>query len=304
MRVMPLYVFAIGAALLAASFSVVTGNGNATTNSAVDAMGDGPIGVYYMTNFFLDNVIQKSVLTSMPKEYTSSTTDLFKSFVDHWNDWVIHYIGFVVCAAIGIVGFVIMVFALFIFPCCRCCGNCGATDPEYRKKKRKSKCCIRACEVSLIVVIVSVILANIAMYSVNEKLYPHLKTGLFDDVYSAIDGVDQFIKQVPADIETSVLGGYVRMEDDVFQLLDAVPPKAIEAINDATGAVTALTTLSSFTSNLPILNQTLYDAIQLATQLDVETNQLWANFTPIRDRIIAELNPCSTTPCQVEFANL
>jgi prominin 1 len=296
--------FIVGAALLAASCRAETGNGSALTTASPPSdngvsLGDGPVGVYRMVDFFLNSIIQSRLMTSMPDKYTASTDALFASLTDHWQEWVIHFIGFVVCAAIGIVGFFVMLLVLFIFPCCRCCGNCGAKDPEKSKKKRKSKCCIGTCELFMVVVTVSLILSNIVMYVVNEKFYPELKQNFINDVYASVDGIDDFLKEVPAEIKTTVVDGYVDMLADVFHVLDSVPANAMRAIDNATDGVTTVTELSTFSHNLPLLNRTLADAVKLSEELDVETSQLWNSFKLIRDNITSKLTQCSDTRCQV-----
>lgn len=276
-----------------------TGNDTVTvslTRDVEDQLSDGLIPIYRMTRFFLHDIIQSRVLTDMPEEYISSAKAWVNSWPDHWDEWVVFYIGFVVCGLIGIVGFITVLVAALIFPCCRCCGRCGAKVPE---KKRKSRCCIGACEISLIVITVSMILANIPLYAINSQLNEQLKNGVFEDINTSLSVLDVFFKQIPDDIEQGVYVGYVEMETAVFATLDGIPYGAMTAIDDATGAVTTLTELSGFTDDLDRLNATLYEATVLASSLEANTSTMWNEFSLINDSITAELTPCLDPNCQV-----
>jgi hypothetical protein len=266
-----------------------------------DQLSDGLVPVSRMVNFFLDDIVQTRLLTSMPDEYTESSSAWMDSWADHWDEWLVHYIGFVVCGAIGVVGIVAMLLAALIFPCCRCCGRCGAKDPETTNGRRKSKCCIRVSELSLAIVTVSLILSSIPLYVVNERFYPQLKEGVFVAVNKSLDCADQFMDQVSVDINDAVYGGYVELEADVFATLDSVPAGAMTAIDNATGAVTTLNELSRFTGNLPALSKTINEAIRLANELSVDTTQMWNDFVQIRDDLIRKLNGCQSgaPQCQV-----
>lgn len=301
-------VFVVALVLIAFACPVATGSDDPPSvavspmRNVEDQLSDGMVPVSRMVNCFLNDIVQVPLLTSMPAEYTESTSDWTQSWADHWDDWLVHYIGFVVCGAIGVVGFLTMLLAALIFPCCRCCGRCGAKDPETKRGKRKSKCCIRACELSLAIVTVSLILSNIPLYVANEQFYPQLKEGVFVAVNDSLDAADQFMGQVVVDINKAVYDGYVELEADVFATLDSVPADAMTAIDNATGVVKTLEELSRFTGNLPSLEETMTEAVQLAEELGVETTQLWNDFVQIRDDIVRKLNGCPSGPpqCQVQ----
>jgi len=263
-----------------------------------DQISDGLVPVYRMTNFFLNDIVQASLMTSMPSEYLTSPQAFADSWPDHWDEWLIHYIGFLVCAAIGIVGFFTMILVAMIFPCCRCCGRCGAKDPEHRKQKRKSRCCIRACEISMAIVTISLLLANLPLYAVNEKFYPQLKTDFFKEVSSSLGMIDGFMKKIPGEMSAAVYDSFIELEDSLFQTLDNIPADSMTAIDDATGVVTSLEELSTFTGNLPALDTTMSDAIQLAVALDQNTATLWTDYTAINSSMATKLTGCSSESCQ------
>lgn len=55
---------------------------------------------------------------------------------------LVYEIGFLVCAAIGILYIVLMPIVGFFLACCRCCGNCGGK--MYQKQTSSIHCCRRA----------------------------------------------------------------------------------------------------------------------------------------------------------------
>jgi len=109
------------------------------------------------------------------------------------------------------------------------------------------------------------------------------------------------MKEIPGDINTTVYGDFIELENSLFQTLDGIPAGVMTAIDNATGVVTSLTELSTFTDNALSLNTTMIEAIQLAETLGQLTADLWSDFIDINGSITTKLATCSSQSCEVSF---
>ena len=250
-----------------------------------------------MANTFLDGVIQTRYLTSVEKNI--SIDGLMKSLSADMQgtiqEWGVYFIGFAVCIVIGILMIVVMVPACLIFPCCRCCGRCGGGDPEKKRSKKRSSGCCCCCYGTLVVITLGLFLGAIAVYIMGSKLEGQLSgtSTMFDSVTSGIDGLSEYLDSIEQDLEDNTLAPYTAMTREVFDHLDGIPRNSIAALNDATGVMTNLYGLQTFTNQLPLLQRSLMNAEELAIQLNATGvalnanigSDLSANFTLILNNI-------------------
>ncbi|XP_062436387.1 prominin-1-A-like [Rhea pennata] len=77
-------------------------------------------------------------------------------------------LGFLVCAAIGLLFIILVPLAGCCFCCCRCCGNCGGR--MYQKQSRRSGCRRRALYASVLLVSTLLLAGNICTFLSNTRL--------------------------------------------------------------------------------------------------------------------------------------
>lgn len=279
----------------------VTASENATTPT-VDAGNladvlDKSIGyVYEMTRVFLEDVVQQKYLTEVQHVGDlSSLSSATGSFAKNWQTWTVHYIGFAVCFALGIVLFVVMLLACFIFPCCRCCGRCGAPNPD--RQKGVARGCKIGCSLALIVVAVGLILGAVGMFVTNETMKDQLDGALFEKVGSALDGVRSYLERTFEELVGVVYDQFRVTMNGVLAIIGDVQRGAIKAIDDSTGVVTTLNQLNNFSSQLEMLQVHLMRSESLAADLDAKAKQLDVDLSVIASNVTSALSGCYSAEC-------
>lgn len=87
-------------------------------------------------------------------------------------------------------------------------------------------------------------------------------------------GVTEFLNQSVDEVNTTLGGGYITTQDDVFAILDSVSDDAMVAIDNATGILGALEDLTAFTDSLQPLQANLTESDALAGDLQLQTVNL------------------------------
>lgn len=281
---------------------------NATTPIAyaenpADAPDKSIVYVYEMTRFFLEDVVQQKYLTEMQDVGDlSSLSSATRSFTENWQAWTVHYIGFAVCFAIGIVLFIVMLLACFIFPCCRCCGRCGVPNPD--RQKGTAKGCKIGCSLALIVVAVGLILGAVGMFVTNETVKDQLNGDLFEKVGGALEGVQSYLKRTFEEIARVVYDQFRVTMNGVFAIMEDVPGGAIKAIDDSTGVVITLNQLNTFSSQLEVLQFNLTRSESLAADLDAQAKQLAIDLSAITSNVTAALSGCYSAQCNLTLVEV
>ncbi|XP_061686854.1 prominin 1 b [Syngnathoides biaculeatus] len=129
-------------------------------------------------------------------------------------------LGFLVCAAIGVL-FVVLVPVLGLCFCiCRCCENCGG---EMHQRQRKNADCRRGFfTATLIATTVFIVLGVIVAYAANHNMSSHIKsTRRF--INTNIRDLKTFANNTPAQIEY-MTAQYTTAKNKVLSELDNIGP--------------------------------------------------------------------------------
>ncbi|XP_072921068.1 prominin-1-A-like isoform X2 [Hemitrygon akajei] len=212
---------------------------------------------------------------------------------------IIYYeIGFIVCAALGIVFVLLMPILGLCFCMCRCCDNCGG---ELHQRQKKNADCRRSCfATTLLLVTVLITAGTLCMFAANQNLTNQIKevkklvNNNFQDLHTLLNQAPIQINYITQQYDTTknrafsdlnnignVLGGKVkaRFAKDVIPALDAsfnmaraTVKRAIKDIKDSKEAlenvIVSKRTLGEATGHLHAsltevqtsLNNTLNDA--------------------------------------------
>ncbi|KAM8852893.1 prominin-2 [Synchiropus picturatus] len=130
-------------------------------------------------------------------------------------------IGFLVCAAIGVLYIVLMPIVGFFLACCRCCGNCGGN--MYQEQTAAIQCRRRTLYWSLLITTVIIFAGNICMYRSNQALKQSVEDG-FQDVNHTLDNVGTFVNALPKQAN-GVLDESLKVIRVVTENIDAVGPQ-------------------------------------------------------------------------------
>ncbi|XP_043113386.1 prominin-1-A isoform X3 [Puntigrus tetrazona] len=112
---------------------------------------------------------------------------------------VIYYeLGFVVCAALGLLFTVLLPLVGLLFCLCRCCDNCGG---EMHQRQRKNADCLRGLLTTLLLTTTFIITAGVlCAYAANQNLSSQLKS-MRRLVKSNLKDLHTFANQTPAQID-------------------------------------------------------------------------------------------------------
>uniref|UniRef100_A0A8C1JVT7 Prominin 1a n=1 Tax=Cyprinus carpio TaxID=7962 RepID=A0A8C1JVT7_CYPCA len=112
---------------------------------------------------------------------------------------VIYYeLGFVVCAALGLLFTVLLPLVGLLFCLCRCCDNCGG---EMHQRQRKNTDCLRGLLTTLLLTTTFIITAGVlCAYAANQNLSSQLKS-MRRLVKSNLKDLHTFANQTPAQID-------------------------------------------------------------------------------------------------------
>uniref|UniRef100_A0A3B3SXR5 Prominin 1a n=1 Tax=Paramormyrops kingsleyae TaxID=1676925 RepID=A0A3B3SXR5_9TELE len=129
-----------------------------------------------------------------------------------------HYeMGFLVCAALGLLFMVLMPLVGFCFCVCRCCENCGG---EMHQRQRKNADCRRSALAGALFVTSLLITAGVVIaYAANQNLSDQLK-GVWRLVNSNMKDLQTLVNQTPVQIDY-LIGQYNTTKGKVISDLDS-----------------------------------------------------------------------------------
>lgn len=216
-----------------------------------------------VTNLFLEKVVQRNRLTKMESVVDMSNVFALRdSLKTSWKEWTTYLIGFVILFALFLVlGIVTLLFDIIYLYCCFR-GNCGAVNStKSEERESSSKACTIVCSVALTLVAAGLIVGGIAMFTTNETIRAELSVNLFDKLIKGVDHITEYLDLTVRDVNDTLFGGFLRLEDAVFGVLQDAPMKATETIANSTrGVLSTLNQLRNFTRQLDTLQRSFLDS--------------------------------------------
>uniref|UniRef100_A0A3Q3WNA7 Uncharacterized protein n=1 Tax=Mola mola TaxID=94237 RepID=A0A3Q3WNA7_MOLML len=200
-----------------------------------------------------------------------------------FKEALVYKVGFLVCAAIGILYIVLMPIVGFFLACCRCCGNCGGK--MYQKQSSSIHCRRRALYWSAFITTLIILAGNICMFKSNETFKVSIDQSPVE-LNKSIFNVNTFLNAVPQQINNVVNESNTTVQE-VTRNLDAIGAQLGREIQERLRetldpALRSLRHLAQGTANtsvqLHILNSSL---IQLQSSMD----RLQANVTAVNQTL-------------------
>ncbi|XP_072352516.1 prominin-1-A-like isoform X4 [Scyliorhinus torazame] len=217
----------------------------------------------------------------------------YEDVLHKYQEIIYYEIGFIICAALGIVFILLMPVLGLCFCMCRCCDNCGG---ELHQRQKKNTDCRRSCFATTLFIVTIIITAGtLCMFAANQNLTNKIKgvkklvNNNFQDLHALLDYTPTQLNYISqkygiakdkafSDINNigSILGGKVnaRFEKDVIPALEG-SFKMARAIEETKEALEKLSTS----------RQTLAKA----------TTKLQANLTDVRTSLNNTLNDVACT---------
>lgn len=176
---------------------------------------------------FIASFVQSFLHTVQPKAFP---TDLILEIVrditnglnqEMINKVLVYEVGFLVCAAIGMLYIALMPIVGLFLACCRCCGNCGGK--MYQKQTSSIHCRRRTLYWATFVTTVIILVGNIFMFKSNAalKVSADQSTG---EINKTIENLNIYLTAVPQQVQYVVNESYNTAEE-VTNNLDAIGPQ-------------------------------------------------------------------------------
>uniref|UniRef100_A0A8C9Y3W9 Prominin-1-A-like n=1 Tax=Sander lucioperca TaxID=283035 RepID=A0A8C9Y3W9_SANLU len=210
---------------------------------------------------------------------------------------LVYEVGFLVCAAIGVLYIVLMPIVGFFLACCRCCGNCGGK--MYQKQTTSIHCRRRTFYWTAFVTTVIILAGNICMFKSNEAIKVSVDQSQVE-LNQTIGNIQSFLTAVPQQVNNVVNESY-RTVEEVTRNLDGKNRKTVntslqvDKLNSSLAQlqssmdriqanVTAVKNQINQTSSKPNCNS--YNVLQAELQkLPVDTSITIPNFNEFQSAV-------------------
>ncbi|XP_070696693.1 prominin-2 [Pempheris klunzingeri] len=218
---------------------------------------------------------------------------------------LVYEVGFLVCAAIGVLYIVLMPLVGFFLACCRCCGNCGGK--MYQKQTSSIHCCRRTLYWSAFVTTIVILAGNICMFISNNDFKASVDQGP-GELNKTIDNIHKFLTVVPQQVQHVVDESYKTIQE-VTRNLDAIGAQLGTEIQERfrgtlDPALHSVRLLDQEVVNISVdLNKLNSSLAQLQSSMD----RLQANVTAVKNHInqtLSEPNCISCDSLKPELDNL
>ncbi|XP_067995620.1 prominin-1-A-like isoform X2 [Melanerpes formicivorus] len=113
------------------------------------------------------------------------------------QELLVYELGFLVCAAIGLLFIILVPLVGCCFCCCRLCGNCGGR--MYQKQGRQMRCRRRALWASALLVSALLLAGDICAFISNTR-FSQAVHGTFPNVNNTLDNVHTYVGSIPEQI--------------------------------------------------------------------------------------------------------
>uniref|UniRef100_A0A3B4EVF3 Prominin-1-A-like n=1 Tax=Pundamilia nyererei TaxID=303518 RepID=A0A3B4EVF3_9CICH len=186
----------------------------------------GPIGIlFHMVHAFLyavqPNAFPHDLIVKLAK-------DKFGAIQTEYQKAIYYEIGFLVCAAVGLLFTILMPIAGLFFCMCRCCDNCGG---EMHQRQRKNADCRRGLLGTLLFSTSLVITIGVlCAYAANQNLSSQVKN-VRRLVNSNMRDLHTFANDTPMQIEY-LISQYATAKNKVIYDLDNIGPLLGGRIHD------------------------------------------------------------------------
>ncbi|XP_052429929.1 prominin-1-A isoform X6 [Carassius gibelio] len=221
--------------------------------------------------------------------------DKFGAIQSEYQKVIYYELGFVVCAALGLLFTVLLPLVGLLFCLCRCCDNCGG---EMHQRQRKNADCLRGLLTTLLLTTTFIITAGVlCAYAANQNLSSQLKS-MRRLVKSNLKDLHTFANQTPAQIDY-LISRYDTVKQHVLHDLENVGVILGGRIHEELGkdVQPALDGVLSMTGTMRDTKDALENVSLSLETLQEGTVKLQANLSLVRGSLSNALNDpvCTVT---------
>ncbi|KAF4104956.1 prominin-1-A isoform X3 [Onychostoma macrolepis] len=214
--------------------------------------------------------------------------DKFGAIQSEYQKVIYYELGFVVCAALGLLFTVLLPLVGLLFCLCRCCDNCGG---EMHQRQRKNADCLRGLLTTLLLTTTFIITAGVlCAYAANQNLSSQLKS-MRRLVKSNLKDLHTFANQTPAQIDY-LISKYDTVKHYVLHDLENVGVILGGRIHEELGkdVQPALDAALSMTGTMRDTKDALENVSLTLETLQEGTVKLQANLSLVRGSLSNALN--------------
>uniref|UniRef100_A0A665V2T5 Prominin-1-A-like n=1 Tax=Echeneis naucrates TaxID=173247 RepID=A0A665V2T5_ECHNA len=258
---------------------------------------------------FMAALVQSFLHTVQPKPFPGElilkiVNDLggIHSNQEAIKEVLVYEVGFLVCAAIGVLYIILMPIVGFFLACCRCCGNCGGK--MYQKQTSSIHCRRRTLYWSAFITTIIILAGNICMFKSNEDLKVSVNQSPMQ-LNTTLGNIHIYLTSVPQQFDYVVSESYKTIQE-VTGNLDDIGHQLGTEIQQRFNAP-----LASALQPVRLLNQENRNiSFQLGklnlslAKLQSSLDQLLANVSAVRTRINETLSSPDCQGCNVQLQEL
>ncbi|XP_056350410.1 prominin-1-A-like isoform X2 [Oenanthe melanoleuca] len=222
-----------------------------------------------------------------------------------WEDiheLLLYELGFLVCAAIGVLFIILVPLVGCCFCCCRCCGHCGGR--MYQKQDGRTGCRRRALCASVLLVSAFLLAGGVCALISNARFSQAVKS-TFPNVNSTMDDVHTYVASIPRQIDFIISKSDVPLDQANSSLQDIGPSLGsmiTSRIRSSTDA--ALGSLQSLLQGMETLKDT-FGSINISRSVLEELQSNYSQeLASLQDRLNLTLQNCGPPCSQVSLAGL
>ncbi|XP_041902108.1 prominin-1-A-like [Corvus kubaryi] len=218
------------------------------------------------------------------------------------HELLLYELGFLVCAAIGVLFIILVPLVGCCFCCCRCCGNCGGR--MYQKQGRRMGCRRRALWASVLLVSAFLLAGGVCAFISNARLSQAVKS-TFPNVNNTLDNVHIYLASIPQQVNFIINRSDIPLDYANRSLHDIGPnlgSMITSRIRSSTDGV--LGSLQSLLQGMKTLKDTFGSIAISRSDLEKLQSNYGQQLANLRDRLNQTLQRCGQPCSQVSLDRL
>ncbi|XP_031971585.1 prominin-1-A-like isoform X2 [Corvus moneduloides] len=218
------------------------------------------------------------------------------------HELLLYELGFLVCAAIGVLFIILVPLVGCCFCCCRCCGNCGGR--MYQKQGRRMGCRRRALWASVLLVSAFLLAGGVCAFISNTRLSQAVKS-TFPNVNNTLDNVHIYLASIPQQVNFIINRSDIPLDYANRSLHDIGPnlgSMITSRIRSSTDGV--LGSLQSLLQGMKTLKDTFGSIAISRSDLEKLQSNYGQQLANLRDRLNQTLQRCGQPCSQVSLDGL
>nr|XP_030132125.3 prominin-1-A isoform X1 [Taeniopygia guttata] len=255
-----------------------------------EAPGSSTPGVVTMAHGFL-RLVQPNPL---PIELINFGQSQSESRQEDISELLLYELGFLVCAAIGVLLIFLVPLVGCCFCCCRCCGNCGGR--MYQKQGRRTGCRRRALWASVLL-LSAVLLAGSVCALISNTRFSQAVKSTFPNVNNTLDNIHTYLASIPQQVDFIINKSNVPL-DYANRSLQDIGPKLGSRITSRIRSSTdgALGSLQRLLQGMETLNATFANIAIGRSDLEELQSNYSQRLVSLRGELNHTLQKCGL-PC-------